>query len=280
MSWPNRASTLIFSLSAGLSLVHCSKTVGGQGTNKDGKSCDLGSSGCRCYGNGSCDSRLHCDDGYCTSEVDSNPGMGGDGSGGSGDPDPGDGDMASGGHDGETGGSPGDGDAGGATGDGGSEGNGSGGQAMDCDHEGFSTVEVVALENPALVYSAQTATSGPGAELRLELFYNGGTGAPTEPYEFSDWENYASCSTCALIYDCNDIDSVSFDTCTMYEVHSGTLDVQTNENGADPGEFTATLTDILAREVTFDGQISFQSVPVPDGGTWCIDSMSIDVVTF
>jgi hypothetical protein len=65
----------------------------------------------------------------------------------------------------------------------------------------------------------------------------------------------------------------------MYEVDSGTLDVSENAAGTGVGQLSATLTDIHAREVTVDEENAFHTTPVMGGSTWCIDSLTIDVVT-
>jgi hypothetical protein len=120
-----------------------------------------------------------------------------------------------------------------------------------------------------------TADSGAGAIFVAEVFYN--FGAPTTPFEFDAWENYETCATCALLFDCPDVTDIDVDVCTTFEVFSGTLDVTVNASEAT-GPFVATLTNARAREVTLDTD-TFISTPVENGRIWCIDAHTIDVTS-
>lgn len=267
--WVRSSGIRLLLLAASGLTVSCSKTVGG---SSDGEPCELGSLDCECYGNDTCDDGLQCIDNSC-SEEESPPTSGdgdgdGDGNSSGGASGDGDGDDSSGGTDGS-----------GATGGSSTGGSGPGGQSGDCDRVGFPAVEIVAYEwEEELRYIERTSTSGPGAVFHLELFYY--LGAPSTPYQFSAWENYQTCATCGLIYDCPNVEDYSPTSCTLYEVDAGVLDVIVNADGSDPGRFEATLTNVHAREVTIDQSQASLTTPVLNGYTWCIESISINLTTF
>gem|GEM_PF-3488975 len=141
-----------------------------------------------------------------------------------------------------------------------------------CDRTGFTVEGDAAAYDPdaqLLVYAAYQ-TSNPADYLSFELWQR--FGGPTTPgsYVLTD-ENYETCSTCLLI----DTD------CTATECQKTFLAVSGGVDLADLGVvgdfFTGTLTDVKLVEVTIDPD-TYVSTPVPGGETWCLDSLSFDML--
>ena len=142
-----------------------------------------------------------------------------------------------------------------------------------CTRQGFEVVTAkaetsLAAEGGFLYLAAADSQTAPASVFGLELLLDV---RATGPYDFTD-ENYATCERCARI----DADCAAPGDCgKIFLVYAGHMDISAWD---DPGgHFTATFTDLRAREVTIANELPMTSTPVEGGETWCVDTIALDV---
>ncbi|MFW5878227.1 MAG: hypothetical protein ACOCVR_00275, partial [Myxococcota bacterium] len=145
-----------------------------------------------------------------------------------------------------------------------------------CDVNGFTaaseSVEFDA-DNDLMVYEADNGSTEPIDYLAIEWWvgYDFSTLAPgTYTLGTGSNDNYATCSTCVLIMDdCTDGSGCA----KFFFASAGTVEI--TEIGADGTPFSAVLNDVELAEVTIDSE-TWESTPVANGETWCLDGHQID----
>ena len=145
-----------------------------------------------------------------------------------------------------------------------------------CTAEGFTVVDETAEATATdFYYQGYSSATDPADIITVELYYGlggveplQGPGSVTIGAADSD-TNYATCSTCVLVWT-----GCTGDECTgpTYFATEGTLEISALATG---GSFTGTLTDARLVEVEID-QRTYLSTPVDEGGTWCVASVSFD----
>lgn len=127
-------------------------------------------------------------------------------------------------------------------------------------------------DQPLFVYQAANTTEYPMDVLEVLSYPGDPYYGPDSPGNYSiNGNNYADCSLCLLIYaGCDDT------TCqAMFFADAGSVTFNTN---ADVNQdFSATLTDVVFREVNIDGD-TYESTPVNGGDTWCVSSLTLSAL--
>ena len=141
-----------------------------------------------------------------------------------------------------------------------------------CDHNGFTAVAQDALGFPTgdTWYIAQSTLSAPVDVFSIEIYAELGGATSPGTYVLAD-DNYDSCANCVLVQVGCDADLAN--CAKTFLATAGTMTV--SAIGAVGEQFTATLTDLILTEITYDGE--WHSTPVAGGQTWCIDRYEADV---
>lgn len=145
-----------------------------------------------------------------------------------------------------------------------------------CDLDGFTVEDQTAVATPTdLYYQGFSSATAPYDVITVEFYYGlggveplQGPGSVTLGAADVD-QNYATCSTCVLIWTDCDTTGCSGPT---YFATAGTLNVTALATG---GSFTGTLANARLIEVEID-PTTYLSTPVADGGAWCVASLSFD----
>lgn len=138
-----------------------------------------------------------------------------------------------------------------------------------------TTEEAEVSNDPNLRYYSYTATDSTNfmaptiGFMTLELFPDFGATLGPQTFTFTG-ENYNVCHTCLLVDHCP---GGNCNNGTRFLADSGTLEITAlGTTEGDP--LAATFTDLVLIEVEYDDQ-TFTTTPVPNGETWCINSMPL-----
>lgn len=150
----------------------------------------------------------------------------------------------------------------------------------DCTFEDFNVVIHQATQNdndpthPLFVYQARNSDLTPFDEIQIASFQADPYYGPSTPGTYSlNGNNYSDCALCVLLLESCD-EAYSCDT--VYFADVGSVQISAMSGANTP--FAATLSNVVFREVDIDPN-TYVSTPVPGGATWCVDGLTVDVMT-
>jgi hypothetical protein len=158
---------------------------------------------------------------------------------------------------------------------------GDGADDIDCTYDRFPVLIHQATQNnvnpsqPLFTYQARSTDTAPFDELQIISYQAAPYYGPTSPGTYTlDGSNYADCGLCVLVVtDCNE----GYQCDRVFFVEQGILEIiNLNVQG---GRFRAVLKEAVFLEVTINPS-TYETTPVPDGDSWCVDELVIDSSTY
>jgi len=144
--------------------------------------------------------------------------------------------------------------------------------ASACDRSGYTSVasDALGFDNGDLWYLAQSTLGSPVDVFSIEIYAALGGASTPGTYTITD-DNYDTCGNCVVIQ--TDCDETLGNCQRTFLANAGKLTI--TSIGPIGALFTATLSDLVLTEITYDDK--YYSTPVPGGDTWCIDTYDVDV---
>ncbi len=144
--------------------------------------------------------------------------------------------------------------------------------APSCTHQGFAPEQETAERDDDLGVLFYTALRGPETEqqrLTFDFYFPLGASDGPQTVTFTG-ENLRDCHTCMVAR--RDCESPRCADGKAFLVQSGTASITAMD--AHGGTFAGTLENAVFAEVTIAAP-SLETTLVPDGETWCIDSLDV-----
>ncbi len=145
--------------------------------------------------------------------------------------------------------------------------------APSCDHEGFApTLQTAERDDDlgVLFYTATLGSAPSQQRLTFDFYFPLGASDGAQDLVF-DGENLRDCHTCLVAR--RDCESRRCADGKAFLVQSGNASI--TAMGAEGGVFQGILTNAIFAEVTIAAP-DLETTLVPDGETWCVDSLSFE----